>query len=181
MTTQWSLPVWVVAAALVVVGLVLVALVLALVSLRRRQAHGMRDLRDEVASLQARLDRGEAAPPRDASAIAPAGHTDYVITRLGEEPALPSGGDAGPDAGPRRARPDAGQFLDLLLRESVVQTASLATGVRRALRPEVRDRIRGEVRREVKRARRRRKEDTRAARRAWAAERAGSATDSGAA
>ena len=56
-------------------------------------------------------------------------------------------------------------FADLVLRESVVQAASLAAGLRRALAPETRHRVRLEMRREVKRARKQRRSDLRAFRR----------------
>ena len=52
-------------------------------------------------------------------------------------------------------------FTDIVLRETVVQAASLAAGLRRALAPEVRNRIRFEMRREVKRARKQRRADQR--------------------
>ncbi len=52
-----------------------------------------------------------------------------------------------------------------MLRESVVQAASLVAGLRRALAPETRNRIRFEMRQEVKRARRQRRADLRQARR----------------
>jgi hypothetical protein len=60
-------------------------------------------------------------------------------------------------------------FADLVLRESVVQAASLASGLRRALAPETRNRIRFEMKREVKRARKQRRADLRRARREWEA------------
>ncbi len=60
-------------------------------------------------------------------------------------------------------------FADLVLRESVVQAASLAAGVRRALAPQTRARIRVEMRQEVRRARKQRRTDLRAARRDWEA------------
>ena len=62
-----------------------------------------------------------------------------------------------------------GLFADIVLRETVVQTASLFHGVRRALSPENRNRIRFEMRREVKRSRKQRRADLRAARREWEA------------
>ncbi len=49
------------------------------------------------------------------------------------------------------------QFVDVLLRESLIRTASIAAGLRRALAPEVRNRIRFEMKREVKRSRKQRK------------------------
>ena len=56
-----------------------------------------------------------------------------------------------------------------MLRETVVQAASLFHGVRRALSPENRNRIRFEMRREVKRSRKQRRADLREARRDWEA------------
>lgn len=99
---------------------------------------------------------------------------EYVITHLGE---------VGPEPGPERdpeAVPTlpAGQFADVLLRESVIRSASLVHGVRRALSPENRNRIRFEMRREVKRSRKQRRADIREARREWEArQRAGVARE----
>ena len=89
--------------------------------------------------------------------------TEYVITHLGEpveeqEPEV----EAVPVVAP-------GLFADLVLRETVVQTASVFHGVRRALSPENRNRIRFEMRREVKRSRKQRRADVREARREWEA------------
>lgn len=86
-------------------------------------------------------------------------NTEYVITHLGEpEPEV----EAVPTVAP-------GLFADIVLRETVVQTASLFHGVRRALSPETRNRIRFEMRREVKRSRKQRRADIREARREWEA------------
>jgi hypothetical protein len=87
--------------------------------------------------------------------------TEYVITHLGEPEEEPEVQPA-PTVAP-------GLFADLVLRESVVQAASLFHGVRRALSPETRNRIRFEMRREVKRSRKQRRADLRAARREWEA------------
>jgi len=97
------------------------------------------------------LDAPEAAPERP----------DYVITHLGEPEEEPEVA-AAPTVSP-------GLFADIVLRETVVQTASLFHGVRRALSPETRNRIRFEMRREVKRSRKQRRADLRAARREWEA------------
>lgn len=87
----------------------------------------------------------------------------YLITHLGEpEPeveTVPTGTPTVPTS----------LFADLVLRETVVQTASLFHGVRRALAPETRNRIRFEMRREVKRSRKQRRADIREARREWEA------------
>jgi hypothetical protein len=89
---------------------------------------------------------------------------EYVITGLGE----PEGGpvDGGVEAAPTVP---AGQFADIVLRETVIRSASLFHGVRRALSPESRNRIRFEMRREVKRSRKQRRADIREARREWEA------------
>jgi hypothetical protein len=98
---------------------------------------------------------------------------EYVITHRGE----PAGGTVGvpPGQTPGEAEVEAvptlpaGQFADVLLRESVIKSAGLFHGVRRALSPEIRNRIRFEMRREVKRSRKQRRADIREARREWEA------------
>jgi hypothetical protein len=83
---------------------------------------------------------------------------EYVITHMGEpEPEEPA---------PRVPAP---VFADLLLKETVVQTASLFQGLRRALAPETRNRIRFHMRQEVKRSRKQRRAELREVRREWAA------------
>jgi hypothetical protein len=103
------------------------------------------------------LDANEPAP------------TEYVITRVGElveEPVEPV---------PTVPAP---VFADLVLKETVVQTASLFHGLRRALAPETRNRIRFHMRQEVKRSRKQRRADLKVARREWAArQRAAMAAD----
>ena len=86
---------------------------------------------------------------------------EYVITHVGEpEPevvAEPAPSVSGP------------LFADIVLRETVVQTASLFQGLRRALAPETRNRIRFHMRQEVKRSRKQRRAELREVRREWAA------------
>jgi hypothetical protein len=82
---------------------------------------------------------------------------EFVITRVGEAEAEPA---------PTVAAP---VFADLLLKETVVQTASLFQGLRRALSPETRNRIRFQMRQEVKRSRKQRRAELREVRREWAA------------
>jgi hypothetical protein len=82
---------------------------------------------------------------------------EFVITRVGEAEAEPA---------PTVAAP---VFADLLLKETVVQTASLFHGLRRALSPETRNRIRFQMRHEVKRSRKQRRAEMREVRREWAA------------
>jgi hypothetical protein len=87
--------------------------------------------------------------------------TEYVITHLGEPVEQPEV-EAVPVVAP-------GLFTDIVLRETVVQTASLFHGVRRALSSETRNRIRFEMRRELKRARKQRRVEQREAYREWQA------------
>jgi len=104
---------------------------------------------------------------------APTDRTDYVITRLGDD-------QTGPVPGQRPARIDGSLFADLLLRETVVKSAALAHGLRRALAPEVRNRIRFEMKREVQRARKQRRSDVKEALREFRArERGDLAADAG--
>ena len=84
---------------------------------------------------------------------------EFVITRLGEEPAQPA------------PALEARLFADIVLRESVVKAASWAHGVRQGLSPANRNRIWFEMRREVKRARKERKAEEREAIREWRARR----------
>lgn len=110
---------------------------------------------DQKWSLDAHAAGPEQTPPQ----------TQYVITHLGEpqaEPRIEPEVESVPTVAP-------GLFADIVLRETVVQTASLFHGVRRALSPENRNRIRFEMRREVKRSRKQRRADLRAARREWEA------------
>jgi hypothetical protein len=139
---------------------VLVLLVAVLVWLLRAR-RALAQARAASETLAARLDEVEqrlAAPapasPQAPTASAPADR-EYLITHLGEDQ------QTGPDA-PVVPAP---VFADLVLRESVVQAALLAAGLRRALSPETRHRIRFEMRRELKRARKQRRSDLRAARR----------------
>jgi len=98
---------------------------------------------EPVGSTFASLDEKPAAP-------------DFVITRIGEPvaevPVVP-----------------ATVFADIVAREAVVQAASLAAGLRRALDPETRNRIRFHMRQEVRRSRKQRKLELREVRREWAA------------
>lgn len=156
------MPGWV---ALATLGaLVVLAALLAVLLLRSRSRSGraLRDLEAESSSLRARVDDIERRLTAAVSKPAQEWPGDeYVITQLGEDP------DPADAVVP--TRPAAPLFADLVLRESVVQAASLASGVRRALSPERRNRIRFEMRREVKRARRQRRSEHKEARRQWEA------------
>lgn len=116
-------------------------------------ATGAEQLREQLAQIEEQLQTQAAEQARLARAAnlpVVVDDTEYVITELGR---------------PRAAVPalPAPQFVDALVRESLIRTASLASGLRRALTPEVRNRIRFEMRREVKRSRKQRKVDTRLA------------------
>ena len=155
------MPWWAVAA--VVAGLLLVVLALVLVTLRGRRrvarrldaAHAEAEaLRVQVEEIRRRIEEPPAV--RD--------EQEYVITGLGD--GLETHSARTPTAVDTVPAP---MFADIVLRESVMQAASLAAGLRRALSPEVRNRIRFEMRREVKRARKQRRADLRQARREWEA------------
>ncbi|KQQ41314.1 hypothetical protein [Nocardioides sp. Leaf307] len=174
MTQQWSTPGWALAVVLALGVLLLAALVatgLALRGVRRSAARAEAEARTATALLRERLEVLERRV--DAPARARAAEGEFVITHLGADDEVDET-TARTDGTSPAARPDAPLFADLVLRESVVQAASLAAGVRRALGPEVRHRVRLEMRREVKRARKQRRTDQREARRvAQARQRAG--------
>jgi len=85
--------------------------------------------------------------------------TEYVITRMGQP-------EPEPEPAPTVPAP---VFADLVLKETVVQTASLFHGLRRALDPETRHRIKFHMRQEVKRSRKQRRTELKEVRREWAA------------
>ncbi len=112
-------------------------------------------LRLELDALERRLAEEVARAEREPfPEITVVDDREYVITdmtaqRRGGLPAVPT--------------LPAPVFVDVMLRESLIRTASLAAGLRRALAPEVRNRIRFEMKREVKRSRKRRRINTRLA------------------
>ena len=132
---------------------VLAAVLAALISSRRQTAL----LTERLARLeqQAQVEQ-QAVPVPPASSSAPAASVrrgapgaEFVITHLGE--------DEEADRVPVKISLTGPAFADAVVRETVVQTASLVHGVRRALAPETRNRIRFEMRREIKRSRKDRK------------------------
>lgn len=157
-------------AALLLAALALVVLAIVVVRQRRAQAHLLADAQETVAALQVRLDELErrltapAPGQMPASSMTAPDAASFVITQLGEpdpaEAPLPARVTLTPPA-----------FADAVVRETVVQAAALAHGVRHALRPEVRHRIRFEMKREVKRSRKARKVEVRAALREYRARR----------
>ncbi|HEY0888218.1 MAG TPA: hypothetical protein VGE38_01230 [Nocardioides sp.] len=158
-------------AALLLAALALVVLAVVVVRLRRAQAHRLADAQETMAALQVRLDELErrltapapAQMPSSSSMTAPDA-ASFVITQLGEP-------DPAEAPVPARVTLTPPAFADAVVRETVVQAAALAHGVRHALRPEVRHRIRFEMKREVKRSRKARKVEVRAALREYRARR----------
>jgi hypothetical protein len=148
---------WLGAAVAGVLALVALALGVALLRGRSRTDRELVEARAETAELRAQV---EALEQRLTAPTAPrATEAEFVITDLG---------------GPQREEapvPEIGAtlFADLLLKETVVQTASLFHGLRRALSPETRNRIRFQMRQEVKRSRKQRRAELREVRREWAA------------
>ncbi len=142
---------------LVTVTAVLAALVLAL-------ALRVRRLDAQVARLLASSDTGPLPDER----------SDSVFPTLDEKPAVPEFvitriGEVEPEPVEPAPTVPAPVFADLVLKETVVQTASLFQGLRRALAPETRNRIRFHMRQEVKRSRKQRRAELREVRREWAA------------
>ena len=142
---------------LVTVTAVLAVLVLALaLRVRRLDAQVARLLASSHSELLPEEHPDSTFPARDEKPAVP----EFVITRIGEvepEPAEPV---------PTVPAP---VFADLVFKETVVQTASLFQGLRRALAPETRNRIRFHMRQEVKRSRKQRRAELREVRREWAA------------
>lgn len=158
--TNSSMPGWAPAAALAAVGvLVLISLVAVLLALgaRRRARRRLEaaeaseaELRERLEALEKRLTQPEVRRRRR-------DEKEYVITSLGED-----GEPAEVEQVVQRTL-TAPAFADAVFRETVVHSAALVHGVRRALSPEVRFKIRYEMHREVKRARKDRKSEMREA------------------
>lgn len=170
---ELSVPIWAIATAAALVVLALGMLLLAVRRQRRATAHALEASEHEVALVRERLAALEqqAAPVERVAEREPPAvpEREYLITRLGELDELDE--DPGPETERTPVRPavslPAPVFADLLLRESAIRTASLASGVRRALAPEMLNRVRFEMRREVKRARKQRRLDLKQAKREW--------------
>jgi hypothetical protein len=137
---------WLAVGALAVLIVVLVVLVATMRRSLSRAHTEIEHLRDRVV-----VSPAATAP---APVVAPA-EREYLITGLGSTIDQP----------PEPPVLDRTLFADLVLRETVVKTASLAHGVRRALSPSVRNRIRFEMRQEVRRSRKQRRADLKAAQR----------------
>lgn len=163
MTDELAVPAWVAVLVLLCLLALIATIALLLVSVRRSRARtdelltsaadDAEELRAQLATIEERLSATEPPPT---AVTARADDPEYLITELGK---------------PREAAPTVPTpvFVDIVLRESMIRTTSLAAGLRRALSPEVRNRIRFEMKREVKRARKQRKNDMKQARREWEA------------
>ena len=143
---------------------VLALLVVGVAALAFRLSGRIERLEARLAASSDPIGRSEHQFERPSGSLDAPAPPEYVITHLGEPE--PEADDRAVEASPTVAP---GMFADILLRETVVQTASLFHGVRRALSPENRNRIRFEMRREVKRSRKQRRADIREARREWEA------------
>jgi hypothetical protein len=172
-TDELSVPAWLAVLAALAVLVLLLAVVGLVVSVRRARTRTERlltsaaadaeELRSQLVLIEERLAAQE--PP--AAVAARPDDPEYVITALGR---------------PREPAPTvpAPVFADIVVRESVIRTLSLAAGLRRALAPEVRNRIRFEMKREVRRARKQRKADLKQARREFEARQRATMGDPGA-
>lgn len=150
MTQQWTMPAWLVlASAACLVLLVVLALAAIRWGMRATRSLAAREAESAALGRQVEEIRHRLAGERP---VATREEGDFVITALGDEQPAPVVAPA--------------LFADIVLRESVVRSASLLHGLRRALSPQARDRIRSEVRREVKRSRRQRRTQQKAAHRA---------------
>lgn len=143
---------------------VLTLLVVGVAAIALRLSARLERLESRLASSSDPIGRSEGSVERPYGSLAPdpaPAPVEFVITHLGEverEPEI----EPAPVVAP-------GVFADIVLRETVIKSASLFHGVRRALSPENRNRIRFEMRREVKRSRKQRRADIREARREWEA------------
>jgi hypothetical protein len=123
-------------------------------AVRRGEAaeQDLAELRERLAV----LEHASTRPDLTSDRLRPgSGQREFVITRLGEgeSAALERLGDRAPV----RVSLSGPAFADAIVRETVVQTASLVQGLRHALAAETRNRIRFEMKRELKRSRKARK------------------------
>jgi hypothetical protein len=150
-------------------GILVVAVLCAVVGALVVVSRALVTSRRQAAALSERLERleqrlTEPAPASAAPSSLPvATPQEFVITHLGEDAA----DDV--DRTPVKVSLTAPAFADAVVRETVVQTASVVHGLRRALSPETRNRIRFEMKREIKRSRKDRKAELKEALREYRA------------
>jgi hypothetical protein len=135
----------------------LVALTRALLASRREVALA----NERLDALERQLAEPAAVPGAPATPVVT--QQEFVITHLGEDMA----DDV--DRTPVKVSLTGPAFADAVVRETVVQTASVVHGLRRALAPETRNRIRFEMKRELKRSRKDRKAELKEALREYRA------------
>ena len=150
---------WVVAGGAVALLLLVICLLL------WRSTRGLGARIDELE----RATATQVASPSRATEPTEVDPSPYVIYGLDETRASTGTGvpsRTGSHAAPVvTAKIDGTVFADIVARETVIRTASLAHGLRRALSAETRNRIRFEMKREVKRSRKQRRADLKAAHR----------------
>ncbi|NGN93818.1 hypothetical protein G5C66_13825 [Nocardioides sp. KC13] len=164
--TNSSMPGWALVATLIAVGvLVLISLMVVLLALgaRRRARRRLEEAEASEAELRERLEALEKRLAQPEVRRRRRDEKEYVITSLGED-----GEPAEVEQVVQRTL-TAPAFADAVFRETMVHSAALVHGVRRALSPEVRFKIRYEMHREVKRARKDRKSEMREALREYRA------------
>ncbi|MGN0063178.1 MAG: hypothetical protein ACI379_02960 [Nocardioides sp.] len=165
---------WVVVGCLVALCLLVAVLALhrARVVSRELRAQSIRadELAERLASWEADRLRDAPVTSARAGATPAAPEQTFVITQLGD--VAPTGEPAAEAPG----RIDGRLFADLVARETLVKSAGLVHGVRRALAPETRNRIRFEMRREVKRSKRNRRSEMKVAWREYQARQRGQVT-----
>ena len=164
-----SLPAWALGAAAGVVILLALLVVLFTISARRNAQRrlleaeaGEAELRERLEALEKKLTQPEPGSRRRRRNEKDA-EKEYVITLLGED------GERAEVEQVAQRTLTAPAFADAVFRETMVHSAALVHGVRRALSPEVRFKIRYEMHREVKRSRKDRKSEMRDALREYRA------------
>lgn len=165
-SNDWSLPAWAVLTVAVLAALLLVLAVAIAVSESRARARGRREvaeLRERLTGLEQQLTAVQTSAPEQTPAAESVRAPGYTITSLGR----PEQPDHTLDQ--QRVTVAPAPAADALLREGVVQTASLLHGVRRALAPEARNRIAFEMKRELKRSRKARRAEVKEALREYRA------------
>ncbi|MGH3351340.1 MAG: hypothetical protein ACRDPS_11800 [Nocardioides sp.] len=163
-----SLPAWALGAAVGVVVLLALLVVLLAIGARRKAQRRLleseaseAELRERLEALEKRLTQPEPGSRRRRRDEKD--EREYVITSLAD------------DGEPVEVEPVAQRtltapaFADAVFRETMVHSAALVHGVRRAFSPEVRFKIRYEMHREVKRSRKDRKSEMRDALREYRA------------
>jgi hypothetical protein len=160
-----SLPAWALGAAAGVVILLALLIVLLSIGARRNAQRRLLESEASEAELRERLEALEKklTQPEPGSRRQRRNEKEYVITSLADD------GEPVQVERVEQRTLTAPAFADAVFRETMVHSAALVHGVRRALSPEVRFKIRYEMHREVKRSRKDRKSEMRDALREYRA------------